>query len=101
MEVYSALVIFFVLFTTFFRANGLGELYTYFPLVDQNTESLKKVPPRFVPNPNFGFSVGRGAFNWKKAVGNWTAVACRIKLNDIGCANGSADYSIFYPMFAD
>lgn len=49
---------------------------------------MKSVPPQSIENSNFGFSVGRGAYKWEKAVGNWVAVACRIKLNDVGYANG-------------
>ncbi|KAF9445950.1 polysaccharide lyase family 14 protein [Macrolepiota fuliginosa MF-IS2] len=70
------------------RPKGVGELYTYLPLVESNSEILKKVPPQSIQDPNYGFSVGRGAFNWVKAVGNWIAVACRIKLNAIGCSDG-------------
>ncbi|KAF5354767.1 hypothetical protein D9756_005747 [Leucocoprinus leucothites] len=70
------------------RTSGLGELYTYLPLTDENEEILKKIPPKFVGNPKYGLSVGRGAYKWQKAVGNWVSVACRIKLNDVGHTNG-------------
>ncbi|XP_006460565.1 hypothetical protein AGABI2DRAFT_203648 [Agaricus bisporus var. bisporus H97] len=73
------------------RRNGVGELYTYLPPVEGNTKVLKSVPPQSIENSNFGFSVGRGAYKWEKAVGNWVAVACRIKLNDVGYANGEVE----------
>ena len=40
-------------------------------------------------NPDFGFSVGRGAFSFPKGV--WTTVAERVKLNTIGQADGSSN----------
>ncbi len=73
----------------FSRKDGLGELYTYLPLVEENSEVLKNIPPLSIPNQDYGFSVGRGSFNWEGAVGKWVAVACRIKLNDIGSFNGN------------
>ncbi|KXN87085.1 hypothetical protein AN958_09295 [Leucoagaricus sp. SymC.cos] len=73
------------------RNSGVGELYTYLPMEGKNTEILKKIPPRFVENSNYGFSVGRGAFDWTKAMGKWMAVACRIKLNDVGQSNGEIE----------
>ncbi|KAJ3568735.1 hypothetical protein NP233_g5525 [Leucocoprinus birnbaumii] len=73
------------------RTSGLGELYTYLPLTDQNEEVLKKIPPKFVGNPQYGFSVGRGAYKFQNALGNWVSVACRIKLNDVGSTNGEIE----------
>ena len=73
----------------FYRTSGPGELYTYLPLTTRNEEVLKKIPPKYVGNPEFGLSVGRGAYNWQKAVGNWISVAFRIKLNDAGKTNGT------------
>jgi len=72
----------------FYRTSGPGELYTYLPLTAGNEDVLKKIPPKYVGNPEFGLSVGRGAYNWQKAVGNWISVAFRIKLNDVGRTNG-------------
>lgn len=70
------------------RRQGLGELYTYLPFDDVNTSQLLKVPPKSYENPNYGFSVGRGAFYF--AAGKPTIVTERIKLNDIGLANGTS-----------
>jgi len=81
----------------FYRAYGLGELYTYLPLTARNEDVLKNIPPMYVGNPEFGLSVGRGAYNWQKAVGNWISVAFRIKLNDVGKTNGI--FSLFYITF--
>ncbi len=75
--------------SAFSRGNGVGELYTYLPLDKKNSEILQKVPPRSFANGNYGFSVGHGAFKWEEAVGDWVAVACRIKLNDVGSENGN------------
>lgn len=71
-----------------YRTSGLGELYTYLPLTAGNEDILKKIPPKYVGNPEFGLSVGRGAYTWQKAAGNWISVAFRIKLNDVGKTNG-------------
>ena len=73
------------------RANGIGELYTYLPLNDTNATQQLKVPPLSVENSDYGFSVGRGAFNFKQAIGNWVAVAIRVRLNDIGVDNGEIE----------
>ncbi|KAH8110372.1 hypothetical protein DFH11DRAFT_1514426 [Phellopilus nigrolimitatus] len=68
------------------RANGAGELYAYLPLIGENSSRLLSVPPRSIRNPDYGFSVGRGAFVFKPGV--WTTVTERVKLNDVGVANG-------------
>lgn len=73
------------------RTSGLGELYTYLPLTAGNEDILKKIPPKYVGNPEFGLSVGRGAYTWQKAAGNWISVAFRIKLNDVGKTNGEIE----------
>lgn len=75
------------------RKAGVGELYTYLPLDDENKKVLENVPPHSIPNPDHGFSVGRGAFDWEEAVGNWVTVACRIKLNDVDSSNGNPSTS--------
>lgn len=76
------------------RANGTGELYTYLPLTDTNAERQLEVPPQSIQNTDYGFSVGRGAFNFTKAVGNWLAVSTRIRLNTVGENNGEVDVYI-------
>ena len=68
------------------RAGGKGEIYTYIPLLDHNTERLLVIPPESHKNPDYGFSVGRGA--WKFSKGTWTTIAERVKLNGIGEADG-------------
>ena len=71
------------------RQNGLGELYAYLPQIPSNTVAFANTPPKTVSNPAYGDSVGRGAFTW--ATGAWTRVAQRVKLNDIGSANGEIE----------
>lgn len=73
------------------RTNGVGELYTYLPMTEHNAAQQRKVPPQSVENSDYGFSVGRGAFDFKAAVGNWIAIATRVKLNDVGCENGEVE----------
>ncbi|TFY77928.1 hypothetical protein EWM64_g6086 [Hericium alpestre] len=70
------------------RADGLGELYTYLPMNETNSTQLLAVPPFSRQNPDSGFSVGRGA--WTFRPGRWTKVAIRVKLNDVGAANANA-----------
>lgn len=70
----------------FFRRGGArGELYPYIPLNDTNTDRMLEIPNSH-KNPDFGFSVGRGAFKFPK--GAWTTVAERVKLNTVGYADG-------------
>lgn len=78
----------------YFRADSVAELYTYLPLTPENAERLKCVPPHSIENSDYGFSVGRGAFHLDVAVGQWVAVALRIKLNDIGSTNGCSHFVI-------
>ncbi|KAF9463994.1 hypothetical protein BDZ94DRAFT_1308260 [Collybia nuda] len=70
------------------RPNSVGELYTYLPLTQNNSKHLLAVPPSSKANPDYGFSVGRGSFHFDIAVGQWVAVAFRVKLNDHGKENG-------------
>ncbi|KAL4246222.1 Polysaccharide lyase 14 [Abortiporus biennis] len=62
------------------RENGIGELYAYLPMTDSNTEELCKVPPKSIQHPDYGFSVGRGAFQFP--AGQWITVSQRVKIND-------------------
>ena len=68
------------------RGDGKGELYTYLPKHPSNDASLKSIPPQSIRHPDYGFSVGRGA--WTFQPGKWTAVAERVKLNTVGKADG-------------
>ncbi|KAJ7133559.1 hypothetical protein C8R44DRAFT_772670, partial [Mycena epipterygia] len=66
--------------------NGLGELYKYL-------SSLLAVPSSSKENSDYGFSVGRSAFNFDVAVGEWASLslAFRVKLNAIGCDDGELE----------
>ena len=54
------------------RADGVGELYTYLPLTDANKAAQMAVSGT-VANNDYGYSVGRGAFTWN--AGEWVSVA--------------------------
>lgn len=69
-----------------FRAGGKGEIYAYLPLKAENDQALLSVPPISERNPDFGFSIGRGA--WTFVPGEWSVIAIRVKLNDFDSANG-------------
>ncbi|KAG7444918.1 uncharacterized protein BT62DRAFT_198879 [Guyanagaster necrorhizus] len=70
------------------RPNGAGEIYTYFPLTEGNETALLRVPGSR-KNPDYGFSVGLGAFTWP--VGRWVDVAFRVKLNEINALDGELE----------
>lgn len=72
------------------RANGDGELYNYFPPEAHN--DYCSFPPKSVCNPDFGDSIGRGAFQFK--AGQWNTVSQRLKLNDPGQKNGEQELFI-------
>ncbi|KAI0090833.1 hypothetical protein BDY19DRAFT_905074 [Irpex rosettiformis] len=74
------------------RQGGQGELYTYLPNNPANTASLRSIPPKSIQHPDYGFSVGRGA--WTFQPGRWTAVAERVKVNTIGNADGEIEVFI-------
>ncbi|KIJ63458.1 polysaccharide lyase family 14 protein [Hydnomerulius pinastri MD-312] len=65
---------------------GQGEVYAYTPLNDTNKKVLLAIPPGGQTNSDYGISTGRGAWNFEPGV--WTTVAERVKLNEIGQANG-------------
>lgn len=67
------------------RKSGEGEVYTYLPLTSTN-EKVQLAVPGTVGNPEFGISVGRGAYSF--APGEWVTVLERMKLNDVGKNNG-------------
>ncbi|KAF8748020.1 hypothetical protein RHS01_11111 [Rhizoctonia solani] len=68
------------------RPKGEGEIYAYIPSTPSNHDALQNVPPKTHCNPDFGWSIARGSFAF--AAGEWTTIAERVRLNDIGCANG-------------
>ncbi|KAG8903743.1 hypothetical protein FRB99_002834 [Tulasnella sp. 403] len=71
------------------RRRGYGEIYAYLPFNEQNKQVLSNVPPKSKQNPDYGFSVGQGAFRFTP--GEWMVIAQRVRLNDIGQANGEID----------
>ncbi|KAB5591677.1 hypothetical protein CTheo_4885 [Ceratobasidium theobromae] len=66
--------------------NGAAEMYAYLPSTPANEAALKDVPPMTHRNPDFGWSVGRGCFKFQP--GKWTTIAERVRLNEVGQANG-------------
>ncbi|KAF5313851.1 hypothetical protein D9619_013050 [Psilocybe cf. subviscida] len=74
------------------RANGEGELYTYLPPYTESAFAANKKQCDF-PNSNcgtaYGASIGTGSFNF--GAGKWTTVSERVKLNDVGQANGEIE----------
>ncbi|OXG76112.1 alginate lyase [Cryptococcus neoformans Gb118] len=62
------------------RADGAGEIYDYLPVSYTGTDD------------GYGESIDRGAFTW--ATGRWQTVAIRVKLNDVGQANGEQELFI-------
>ncbi|KAI0333233.1 hypothetical protein GY45DRAFT_1368496 [Cubamyces sp. BRFM 1775] len=74
------------------RDLGDGELYAYLPQAERNTERLLEVPPRSIQQPDYGFSVGRGA--WRFPSGRWTRITERVRLNDLGEQNGEIEVFI-------
>ncbi len=76
----------FLIFIYCCRPNGEGELYTYLPLTQQNANAQLAVPPQTIENSDYGFSVGRGSFNF--TAGQWYTVAERIILNDPNASDG-------------
>jgi hypothetical protein len=74
------------------RRGGSGEIYAYLPMNETNTKALLAVPPNSKANSDYGISVGRCA--WVFEPGAWTTVAERVKLNDVGSANGKQSRSL-------
>lgn len=71
------------------RTDGAGELYTYLPQSDANTQNLCTAPPKSICNDVYGASVGRGSF--KFIPGQRTTISQRVKLNDAGESNGELE----------
>ncbi|WVQ84516.1 hypothetical protein IAT38_006670 [Cryptococcus sp. DSM 104549] len=59
------------------RTDGAGEIYDYLPVSYTGTDD------------GYGESIKRGAYTW--ATGKWQTVAIRVKLNDVGSANGEQE----------
>jgi len=70
------------------RSKSSGELYAYLPLTSNNASRLLAVPPISKENADYGFSVGRDAFKFDVAVGQWVSLAFRVKLNTVGSEDG-------------
>ena len=75
------------------RTGGMGELYTYLPPYTtagyEANEVQCNVPPYSECNPEYGNSIGRGAFNFTS--GERGTVAMRVLLNDAGVSNGELE----------
>ncbi|KJA21065.1 polysaccharide lyase family 14 protein [Hypholoma sublateritium FD-334 SS-4] len=75
------------------RTAGAGELYTYLPPYTESQFAVNNrvcdVAPLSECNPTYGASVGRGSF--KFATGAWTTISERVRLNDVGQANGELE----------
>lgn len=75
------------------RTEGKGELYTYLPPYTQPGFSANHkvchVAPESDCNAEYGASVGRGSFKFKK--GEWTTVTQRVRLNEVGHADGELE----------
>ena len=75
------------------RTGGMGEFYTYLPPFTvpgyEANEVQCHVPPYSECNPDYGNSIGRGAFNFTS--GERGTVAMRVLLNDAGQANGEIE----------
>jgi hypothetical protein len=75
------------------RTGGMGEFYTYLPPFTtpgyEANEVQCHVPPYSECNPDYGNSIGRGAFNFTS--GERGTVAMRVLLNDAGEANGELE----------
>lgn len=71
------------------RAKGAGEFYTYLPPGASANQRLCSVKPSSHCNPEYGASVGTGAFRFPN--GQWTTVSERVRLNDVGQSNGEIE----------
>jgi len=70
------------------RANGVAELYAYLPPTEMNLERLRTFPGSHEAS-DYGFSVGRGMWNFHS--GRWMSLAIRVRLNDTGIQNGEIE----------
>ncbi|KAF6758644.1 polysaccharide lyase family 14 protein [Ephemerocybe angulata] len=70
------------------RAKGAGEFYTYLPPSQSANKKICSIPNSDC-NDTYGASIGRGSFTFPN--GQWTTVSERVKLNDVGQANGEIE----------
>jgi len=72
-----------------------GEIYAYLLPDESNTNILARIPPRSKQNPDYGFSIGQGAFVFtcesEESDQSWLTIVERVKLNDVGVANGELE----------
>ena len=71
------------------RTDGKGELYTYLPPSYSANQAVCDVAPESDCNDTYGASVGRGSFTFTP--GTRTTIGQRVKLNDVGQANGELE----------
>jgi len=72
------------------RRDGAGEFYNYYPQANNdNYPGYCSIPPMSVCDPTYGDSIARGSFTFP--TGEWITVAQRLKLNDVGVANGEQE----------
>ncbi|KAG6876528.1 hypothetical protein C0992_012529 [Termitomyces sp. T32_za158] len=75
------------------RGEAAGEFYTYLPPYTDARFAANEAQCNAVANsdcnPTYGASIGRGSF--KFADGAWTTVTERVRLNDVGKANGELE----------
>ncbi|KAF8839864.1 hypothetical protein BDN67DRAFT_1069714 [Paxillus ammoniavirescens] len=75
------------------RTDGAGEIYAYLPPYTDSqfaaNEAVCSVPPYSDCNDVYGASIGRGAFYFES--GQWNTVSQRVRLNDVGQANGELE----------
>jgi len=75
---------------TMWRTDGMGEIYNYLPFNSSDANpNYCNLTSQSVCNPEYGDSVGRGAFTF--STGAWNTVAQRFKMNDLGQANGEQE----------
>ena len=74
------------------RTDAQGEFYTYLPPYTDGRFKANKAQcdyPNSDCNPTYGASIGRGNFHFTP--GAWYTVSQRVKLNDVGQANGEIE----------
>lgn len=74
------------------RTDAQGEFYTYLPPYTDSRFKANKAQcdyPNSDCNPTYGASIGRGEFHFTP--GAWYTVSQRVKLNDVGEANGEIE----------
>jgi len=72
------------------RRDGAGEFYNYYPQANNdNYPGYCSIPPMSVCDATYGDSIARGSFTFP--TGEWIIVSQRLKLNDVGVANGEQE----------